>query len=42
MCQVTEPHTAIRCKLVPGTGRALRWLVTVKGQASPLSQLITS
>jgi hypothetical protein len=41
-CRVTVPHEEIRCKTVPGTGRVLRWIVTVKGQASSLSQEFTS
>ncbi|KAA0150026.1 hypothetical protein FNF31_07112 [Cafeteria roenbergensis] len=41
-CHVSVPHKEIRCQTVPGTGRVLRWVVTVKGQASPLSSVSTS
>ncbi|MDO8933370.1 MAG: cadherin domain-containing protein, partial [Rhodocyclaceae bacterium] len=36
-CIVTRNHTELTCTTVPGTGRLLRWVVTVGGQSSPLS-----
>ena len=41
-CTVTTPHTAITCNTVPGTGRYLRWAVTVGGQPSAPSIARTS
>lgn len=41
-CQVVEDHSAIDCMTVPGTGRVLRWLVTVGDQQSQLSSDFTS
>lgn len=36
-CSVTVDHVAVTCLTVPGTGRKLRWAVTVGGQMSPVS-----
>ena len=41
-CTVTVPHSQIACTTAPGTGRQLRWLVTVGGQVSALSTATTS
>lgn len=41
-CTVTVPHSQIACTTAPGTGRLLRWLVTVGGQVSALSTATTS
>ena len=41
-CSVTVPHTQITCRTVPGTGRALQWVVTVGNQTSQRSAAITS
>jgi hypothetical protein len=41
-CTVTTPHYAISCTTLPGTGRVLRWLVTVGNQPSQLSIPTTS
>ena len=38
---VVVSHTTIRCSTVASTGTALRWLVTVRGQRSPLSVATT-
>jgi hypothetical protein len=36
-CQVTVNHTEITCRTSSGTGRKLKWIVTVRGQSSPTS-----
>jgi hypothetical protein len=41
-CRVTQNHTEITCATVPGTGRKLRWMVTVRGQTSSPSAQTTS
>ncbi len=41
-CTITVPHTQVTCRTVPGTGRLLRWRVTVGGQTSDLSASSTS
>jgi hypothetical protein len=41
-CFVSTPHYAITCYTVPGTGRSLKWMVTVGGQASLLSPVASS
>jgi VCBS repeat-containing protein len=41
-CAVTANHTQITCRTVPGTGRKLRWTVTVRGQTSSPSSQTTS
>ena len=41
-CEVITSSIKIRCKTVPGSGRDLRWTVTVAGQPSPLSTAATS
>lgn len=41
-CSYVSPHVVISCLTVPGTGRVLRWLVTVGGQTSALSAVSSS
>lgn len=41
-CAYAVPHYVIACRTVPGTGRILRWLVTVDGQTSALSSVASS
>ena len=41
-CSVVQDHVAIRCVTGPGTGRFLRWTVTVGGQTSAASANVTS
>ena len=41
-CRVSVPHTQITCVSVPGTGRALTWVVNVRGQFSQRSAVTTS
>ena len=41
-CAVTQDHVAITCVTVGGTGRFLRWSVTVGGQTSAASVNVTS
>ena len=41
-CAYAVPHTVISCRTVPGTGRVLRWLVSVGGQTSALSTAASS
>ena len=41
-CAVTANHTQITCRTVAGTGRKLRWTVTVRGQTSSPSSQTTS
>lgn len=41
-CTVVQNHTAIQCTTAPGTGRFLRWCVTVGGQTSAASANYTS
>ena len=40
-CSVSVAHTQIRCFTVPGTGRALFWVVTVGNQTSARSAVAT-
>jgi hypothetical protein len=41
-CSVSIAHTQIRCFTVPGTGRALFWVVTVGNQTSARSAVTTT
>lgn len=41
-CSVVEDHVRIRCLTAPGVGSDLQWIVTISGQASPLSTVRTS
>ena len=41
-CVVSTPHTAITCTMAEGTGRVLKWMVTVGGQTSLLSKAASS
>ena len=41
-CVYVIPHLSISCLTLPGTGRVLRWLVTVDGQTSDLSAVSSS
>lgn len=41
-CSISVPHTQITCITVPGTGRALQWIVRVGGQTSEASSMLTS
>lgn len=41
-CTVTIAHSQITCTTVPGTGRALKWFVTVRGQTSAPGPSLTS
>ena len=41
-CTVTVAHSQITCTTVPGTGRALKWFVTVRGQISAPGPSLTS
>lgn len=41
-CAYLTPHYSISCTTQPGTGRVLRWLVTVDGQTSALSPVASS
>lgn len=41
-CVYAVPHFVISCLTIPGTGRVLRWLVTVDGQVSALSSVASS
>jgi len=41
-CFVSTNHTQITCSTVAGTGRRLRWVVQVRGQASLVSEKTTS
>jgi len=41
-CAVSVNHTEITCLMPPGTGRRLRWMVTVGGQSSAPSVPTTS
>lgn len=41
-CVYSVPHYVISCLTIPGSGRVLRWLVTVDGQTSALSTVTSS
>lgn len=41
-CVVSTPQTAITCTMTEGTGRMLRWMVSVGGQMSRLSLVNSS
>ncbi|RYY38983.1 hypothetical protein EON62_00085, partial [archaeon] len=41
-CRIVEYHRSVECTLAPGTGRLLRWLMSVGGQTSALSSVATS
>ena len=41
-CSVTVAHVEITCRMAPGTGRALTWVVTVGNQTSARSAQTTS
>ena len=41
-CVVSSPHNAITCTMAEGTGRVLKWMVTVGGQQSVISRASSS
>lgn len=41
-CAYVVPHSQISCLTLPGTGRVLRWLVSIGGQTSALSAVSSS
>jgi len=41
-CTITTLHTVIKCTIAPGTGRRLRWIVSIRGQLSKPSAQTTS